>query len=54
MAGERRKKKSASRHGRSGAAVSKDALWQLPVIPQKIHNQVREGKFVDFDVYFPA
>ena len=49
MAGERRRKKSASGPGRSGAAVSKDALWQLPAVSKKIHNQVREGKFVDFD-----
>ena len=51
VAGERWRKKSASGSGRSGAAVSKAkvASWQLPAVPNKIHNQVREGRFVDFD-----
>ena len=49
VAGETKRKKSTSGPGRSGAVVSKDALWQLPAVPKKIHNQVREGKFVDFD-----
>ena len=51
VVGERWRKKSASGSGRSGAAVikAKVASWQLPAVPNKIHNQVREGKFVDFD-----
>ena len=55
VAGERRKK-STSGPGQSGAVVSKDALWQFPVVPKKKNSHPSTGKVSLWIliVYFPA